>query len=47
MEKTLRGLMLATSSNRGRLHERVTSLLNSQRDLTPNLAQGFAYVISP
>ena len=33
MEKTLLGLMLATSSNRGRLDERVTSLLNSQRDL--------------
>ena len=35
IEKTLLGLMLATSSNRGRLDERVTALLSSQRDLTP------------
>ena len=35
MEKTVLGLMLATSSNRGRLDERVTALLSSQRDLTP------------
>ena len=35
MEKTLLGLMLATSSNRGKLDERVTALLSSQRDLTP------------
>ena len=40
MEKTLLGLMLATSSNRGRLDERVTSLLNSQRDLTPIQRKG-------
>ena len=35
MERTLLGLMLATSSNRGRLDEHVTALLSSQRDLTP------------
>ena len=35
MEKTLLGLMLATSSNRGILDERVSALLSSQRDLTP------------
>ena len=33
MEKTLLGLMLATSSNRGRLDERVTALLSSHHGL--------------
>ena len=40
MEKTLLGLMLATSSNRGKLDERVTTLLSSQRDLTPIRRKG-------
>ena len=35
MENTLLGLMLATSSNRGTLDERVTALLTRQRNLTP------------
>ena len=35
MKKTLFGLMLASSSNRGRLDGRVAALLSSQRDLTP------------
>ena len=40
MEKTWLGLMLATSSNRGRLDERLTALLSSQRDLTPIQRKG-------
>ena len=44
MEKTLLGLMLATSSNRGRLDERVTALLSSQRDLTPIERMGLHFV---
>ena len=39
-EKTLLGLMLATSSNRGTLDERVAALLSSQRDLTPIQRKG-------
>ena len=46
MEKTLLGLMLATSSNRGRLDERVTSLLNSQRDLTPIQRKGLRMLLA-
>ena len=46
MEKTLLGLMLATSSNRGRLDERVTSLLNSQRDLTPIERKGLRMLLA-
>ena len=38
--------MLATSSNRGRLDERVTSLLNSQRDLTPIQRKGLRMVLA-
>ena len=45
MEKTLLGLMLARLSNSGRLDERVTALLSSQRDT--HSAQGSTYVISP
>ena len=40
MEKILLGLMLATTSNRGRLDERVTALLSSQRDLIPIQRKG-------
>ena len=46
MEKTLLGLMLATSSNRGRLDERVTSLLNSQRGLTPIQRKGLRMLLA-
>ena len=46
MEKTLLGLMLATSSNRGRLDERVTTLLNSQRDLTPIERKGLRILLA-
>ena len=38
--------MLATSSNRGRLDERVTSLLNSQRDLTPIQRKGLRMLLA-
>ena len=46
MEKTLLGLMLATSSNRGKLDERFTSLLNSQRDLTPIQRKGLRMLLA-
>ena len=46
MEKILLGLMLATSSNRGRLDERVTSLLNGQRDLTPIQRKGLCLLLA-
>ena len=46
MEKTLLGLMLATSSNRGRLDERVTALLSSQRDLTPIQRKGLRMLLA-
>ena len=46
MEKTLLGLMLATSSNRGRLDERVTALLSSQRDLTPIQRKGLHMLLA-
>ena len=46
MEKTLLGLMLATSSNRGRLDERVTALLSSQRDLTPIQRKGLCMLLA-
>ena len=38
--------MLATSSNRGRLDERVTTLLNSQRDLTPIQRKGLCMLLA-
>ena len=46
MEKTLLGLMLATTSNRGRLHERVTAVLSSQRDLTPIQRKGLRMLLA-
>ena len=46
MEKTLLGLMLATSSNRGRLDERVTALLSSQQDLTPVQRKGLRMLLA-
>ena len=46
MEKTFLGLMLATSSNRGRIHERVTALLSSQRDLTPIRRKGLRMLLA-
>ena len=46
MEKTLLGLMPATSSNRGTLDERVPALLSSKRDLTPIERKGLRVLIS-
>ena len=46
MEKTLLGLMLATSSNRGRVEERVAALLSSQRDLTPIQRKGLCMLLA-
>ena len=46
MEKTLLGLMLATSSNRGRLDERAIALLSSQRDLTPIQRKGVCMLLA-
>ena len=46
MEKTLLGLMLATSSNRGRLDERVSALLSSQRDLIPIQRTGLRILLA-
>ena len=46
MEKSLFGLMLATSSNRGRLDERETALLSSQRDSTPIQRKGLRMLLA-
>ena len=46
MEKTLLGLMLAKSSNRGRLDERVTAPLSSQRDLTAIQCKGLRMLLA-
>ena len=46
MEKALLALMLATSSNRGRLGERVNAVLSSQRDLTPIQRKGLCMLLA-
>ena len=46
MEKTLPGLMLAISSNRDRLDERVIAPLSSQRDLTPIQCKGLSMLLA-
>ena len=46
MEKILLGFMLATSSNRGRLDERVTTLLGSRRHLTPIQRRGLRMLLA-
>ena len=46
MEKTLLGLMVAASSNRGRVDERVTALLSSQWDLTPIQRKGLRMLLA-
>ena len=46
MEKTLLGLMPATSSNRGKLDQRVTALLSSQRELTPIQRKGLRMLLA-
>ena len=46
MEKTLPGLMMAISSNRDRLDERVIAPLSSQRDLTPIQCKGLRMLLA-
>ena len=46
MEKTLLGLMVATSCNRRRLDERVATPLSSQQDLTPIQRKGLRVLLA-